>query len=71
MNQISRVLMKFLTSIAPRKKNEILENLFNCQFYAGRAFDTTHISLRGIYRSAKIISTKNPFEYIVPPPQVK
>ena len=30
--------------------------------------DTTHISLRWIYQSAKIDWTKkNPFEYIVPP----
>ena len=29
--------------------------------------DTTHISLRWIYRSAKIVCTKNAFGYIVPP----
>ena len=40
--------------------NSSLDVLFN---------DTTHISLRWIYRSAKIVWTKkNPFEYIVPPP---
>ena len=40
--------------------NSTLDELFN---------DTTHISLRWIYRSAKIHGTKkNPFEYIVPPP---
>ena len=40
--------------------NSRLDELFN---------DTTHISLRWIYRSAKIYWTKkNPFEYIVPSP---
>ena len=40
--------------------NSTLDELFN---------DTTHISLRWIYWSAKIHGTKkNPFEYIAPPP---
>ena len=30
--------------------------------------DTTHISLRWLHRSAKIVKQKKPFEYIVPPP---
>ena len=61
---------KLQSSITPRKKtkfkkiflllNSTLDQLFN---------DTTHISLRRIYRSAKIHWTKkNPFEYIVPSP---
>ena len=57
--QISRVHTKLQSSITPRKKTEIkkiflilnstLDQLFN---------DTTHISLRRIYRSAKIDWTK-------------
>ena len=54
VNKTSRVHTKLQSSITPRKKrkskkflilNSTLEQLFN---------DTTHISLRRIYRSAKI-----------------
>ena len=40
--------------------NSTLDELFN---------DTTHISLRRIYRSAKKCLNKKPFEYIVLPPK--
>ena len=36
----------------------------------GLCNDTTHNSLPWLYRSAKIDWTKNPFEYIVPPPAI-
>ena len=58
------------SSITPRKKTKI-KKIFLILISALDQLlkDTTHISLRWIYRSGKIDWTKKiPFEYIVPPP---
>ena len=68
ITQIGLIFTKIWTTIArSRKRNS--KNLLNSIFYAGGLLiDTTHNSLRGIYRSVEIDCAKIPHLIIYSPP---
>ena len=61
---------KLFTSIFPCKKGKLKIFLIPYSTLDGFSNDTSHSSLRWVYRSGRIDCTINLFEFIVLPPQV-